>query len=277
MITIIKNIFIYISIFIFIFIPTIDASNENIDPFLKQYQAHNKQVDKINHSFLTEIDNEVYFFPNDLNIVSLGDSLTQGVGDESDNEGYVGLLEADLDNNLIIENYGIAGYRSDQLLELLDDPNVVASLTKADIVLITIGANDMLKVFKRDFSNLKTQAFLTELKQFENRLKDIFTTIHQANANSNIYLIGFYDPFSTYFPEIDELSYIYNEWTDKSKIVADSFDYTHFIPTNELFKEDIKPFLADDNFHPNHAGYQKISSQIINYIKLGTGDAYERD
>ncbi len=272
-----KNIFIYLSIFIFIFIPTIDASNEKIDPFLKQHEALNKQINKINHSFITEIDNEVYFFPNDLNIVALGDSLTQGVGDESANEGYVGLLEADLDNKVVIENYGIAGYRSDQLLELLNEPNVVASLTKADIVLITIGANDMLKVFKRDFTNLKTEPFLTELEQFENRLKDIFTTIHQANANSNIYLIGFYDPFSTYFPEIEELSYIYTQWTDKSKVVTDSFDYTYFIPTNDLFKEDIKPFLADDNFHPNQAGYQKISSQIINYIKTGIGDAYDRD
>src|SRR5699024_6683576 len=99
--------------------------------------------------FTTEIDNEVYFFPNDLNIVALGDSLTQGVGDESANEGYVGLLEADLDNNVVIDNYGIAGYRSDQLLEVLNELDIVDRITKADLVILISCSNVMLKVFKR--------------------------------------------------------------------------------------------------------------------------------
>src|SRR5690554_1762117 len=39
------------------------------------------------------------FFTRDLHIVTLGDSLTEGVGDELNEGGYVGIIEENLDEN----------------------------------------------------------------------------------------------------------------------------------------------------------------------------------
>src|SRR5699024_11477095 len=82
--------------------------------------------------------------------------------DETDNSGYVGLIEDNLENEIDIDNFGISGYRSDQLLKLIKEPDTQNSLKEADLVLMTIGANDMMKVFKRDFSHLKVEPFFNE-------------------------------------------------------------------------------------------------------------------
>lgn len=51
-------------------------------------------------------------FKKDLKIVSIGDSLTEGIGDETENGGYVGILNHTFeDNNLniTVENFGKKG------------------------------------------------------------------------------------------------------------------------------------------------------------------------
>ena len=249
--------------------------NDNEQSLIEQRHKQSMQIEKINNSFITEIDNEIYFFPKNLNIVTLGDSITEGIGDESKNSGYVGLIEDYLDNEVMIDNRGIAGYRSDQLLELINEPDVEKSISESDLVLMTIGANDLMKVFKRDLTNLKIEPFFDELNEFEERLTNIFTKIHQINPQAQIYLIGFYDPFSEFFPEVEELSEISSSWNTGSEMVTKKHDYTHYIPTSDLFEKGIADYLATDNFHPNKKGYTKIATEVIDHIKTGVEDAYE--
>src|SRR5699024_11262877 len=75
--------------------------------------------------------------------------------------------------------------------------------------------------------------------------------------------IGFYDPFSEYFPEIEELSYISSSWSTETNKVTDQFDYAYYIYTNPLFKGDVANYLSDDNFHPNNKGYTKIANETL--------------
>ncbi len=279
MIILLKKIILFISVLSFVISPlnnvNSEKNNENEQILIEQRHKQSIQIDKLKNAFLTEINNELYFFPKNLNIVTLGDSITEGVGDESKNAGYVGLIEDFLDHEVIVDNRGIAGYRSDQLLELIDEPDVEKSLSESDLVLMTIGANDLMKVFKRDLTNLKIEPFFDELNEFEERLNKIFTKIHQINPQANIYLIGFYDPFSEFFPEVEELSDISSSWNAGSAMITKKHDYTYYIPTSDLFEKGIAQYLAADNFHPNKKGYTKIASEIIEHIKTGVEDAYE--
>src|SRR5699024_9975207 len=140
----------------------------------------------------------------------------------------------------------------------------------ADLVLMTIGANDMMKVFKRDFSHLKVEPFFNELNDFKKRLADIFKEIHAINSDAKIYLIGFYDPFSEYFPEIEELSYISSSWSTETNKVTDQFDYAYYIYTNPLFKGDVANYLSDDNFHTNTKRDKTTSTRLHINLTLPT-------
>src|SRR5699024_11591904 len=94
---------------------------------------------------------------NYIKITTIGDSLTKGCGDEEDNGGYVSILEDTInkDNDLVeIDNFGKRGNRTDQLIDRMEEPEIKESLEEADIILITIGANDIMQIFKENFTDL---------------------------------------------------------------------------------------------------------------------------
>src|SRR5699024_3221697 len=93
------------------------------------------------------------FTKEETRIVAVGDSLTQGGGDSTGNGVYVGILNNTINQiNHLVEfgNYGYRGDRTDQLLKRLDDLNVSTAIADAYIVLMTIGANDIMQVVKEN-------------------------------------------------------------------------------------------------------------------------------
>jgi len=211
------------------------------------------------------------FIKENLNIVAIGDSLTQGVGDDSDNGGYVGILERSLnknksEQNIEIKNYGKRGNRTDQLLKRLNKEEVSASIEEADLILVTIGANDIMKIVKENFSDLNYEDFVKEQTRYETRLQSIFDTIQVKNPDAQIYLVGLYNPFNQYFNEVPELGQIMQDWNHISRQVTSQYGNVSFIPVADLF-EGSKDLYSEDNFHPNQEGYQLIAERVFEYIK----------
>jgi lysophospholipase L1-like esterase len=210
-----------------------------------------------------------FFSGRTLNIVAIGDSLTQGVGDSRGQGGYVGLLERSINAEeelVTIENLGVRGNRSDQLLERLENPEVEAAIEQADIVLVTIGANDIMKVLRENITDLNIQDFLHENGLYEERLFEVFSGLEEINPRSDIYLLGFFNPFDKYFQEIPELNQIVNEWNETGVKVAEDFDSMTFIPIEDLFDDHDEELFADDNFHPNDEGYRRIAQRVLDYL-----------
>src|SRR5699024_8712082 len=86
-----------------------------------------------------------------------GNEDNEEVGEEEDNGGYVSILEDTInkDNDLVeIDNFGKRGNRTDQLIDRMEEPEIKESLEEADIILITIGANDIMQIFKENFTDL---------------------------------------------------------------------------------------------------------------------------
>lgn len=161
------------------------------------------------------------FFKKDQKIVAIGDSLTEGIGDETENGGYVGILNHTFEDNklnITVENYGKKGNRTDQLLKRLEKEDVASAIKEADIVLITIGANDIMNVLKSNFMNVTMEPFQEERVKYIERLEAIFIKVNELNPDTQIYLIGFYNPFERHFGEIKELGMIIDSWNEAGKI-----------------------------------------------------------
>lgn len=210
------------------------------------------------------------FFHRELSVISIGDSLTEGVGDDEKDGGYTGVLEKSINENehlVTIENFGKRGNRTDQLMKRLEEEEeVIHGVENADIILITIGANDVMKVFKDNFTDLELEKFTSEQIRYEQRLNQILSKIQELNPDATTYLIGFYNPFREYFPEIDELEYIVNSWNDIGLDVTKQFENTHYIPMKDVFENSDIELFADDNFHPNHVGYELMAKRILDYM-----------
>lgn len=201
-----------------------------------------------------------------IKIVGLGDSLTAGIGDETGEGGYIGNLVKKIKESecaTIVKNYSLKGLKSNELLNLLEEEDVQASIKKADIITFTIGANDLLNALKQG-NMLKNVEILNKAERlYDENIERILKKIRTINKDVNIYYIGLYNPLAHIFPNIDHLDLIVTKWNNISKNNVEKVDNTYFVPIDEQFSEQIHLYLAEDYFHPNHQGYEAIAKQLI--------------
>ncbi|WP_091497146.1 SGNH/GDSL hydrolase family protein [Amphibacillus marinus] len=271
-----------IGLVIFIFRPnplhqttTIEPDGDRIDDLIEQVENMDEEVQTATNDLSQNLKDAVeqtltIFTRTDYRITALGDSLTQGVGDESNGNGYIGVLErrlSDHDYRVRFDNFGRRGNRTDQLLTRLDEENSIKrSVERADIVLITIGANDIMRIVRENFLDLNEDAFDLERTSYEERLTDIFEKLNEFNPDAEIFLIGFFNPFEGYFNEVAALEDILISWNQTSEAVAESYLNGHYISIRDLFQLEQINLLADDNFHPNATGYSLMGARVLNEI-----------
>ena len=216
------------------------------------------------------------FFPAEIDVVSLGDSLTQGIGDSSDQGGYIPYLVSYLEQNKGIKkadftNYGVRGNRTTDLLARLNEPALIEDLQSADAIIITIGGNDIMKVVKDQFTNLTLKDFYVEGNNYKERLKEIFSIIRQHNKQAEIYFVGLYNPFGKWMTSFQELDTIMDNWNRISKSIISDDPNAYFIQIADAFSNTDENLLyQEDYFHPNDRGYEIIASRIYDEMKEST-------
>jgi len=261
----------------------VESQEEEVEVEEQQIPENSKEVsvneDPVREFFSNKLKKATnFFFTQDVKVVTLGDSLTEGSGDETKNGGYVGILDDTINQEKHVvefQNFAKGGSRTGQLLDRLQEDEVVQALTDADIVLITIGANDIMQVFKENFTDLTLDKFTSEQIRYEHRLEAIFSTIQEINAEADIYLIGFYNPFKEYFADIEELDFIVNSWNQIGRDVTKKFNHVHYIPIKDLFDNADANYFSEDNFHPNSLGYRMMAERILQHV-LNEGENGEQ-
>lgn len=216
------------------------------------------------------IDEE--FFPSSYRIVSVGDSLTQGIGDSTNTGGYLPYLEQLLEREKSIkevefQNFGVSGNRTDQILNRLRTAELKEAIGEADVVLVTTGGNDVMKVVRNHFPGLQLHHFDEELKTYERTLTSVIRTIRSQNQDVIIGLIGIYNPFYQFFTEIEEMNMVTENWNRVSQSVLNKYEHTFFIEIADLFQESEENLLYTDFFHPNDKGYELIANQTFSALQ----------
>jgi lysophospholipase L1-like esterase len=204
----------------------------------------------------------------DLTVLALGDSLTRGTGDET-GKGYIGLVTDQLRDDLnprevTVSNLGINGQDSSQLLQQLDQKNVITQVKEADVILMTIGGNDLfqggdtLNEFSLEKIEHLQQQYLTNLEQ-------IFINLREQNDHATIFILGLYNPFIE-LEYNDVTNSIVRGWNYATENVTGKFEKVVFVPTFDLFQLSVNDYLYTDQFHPNQAGYELISDRLTPLI-----------
>ncbi|MCM3652019.1 SGNH/GDSL hydrolase family protein [Metabacillus litoralis] len=212
------------------------------------------------------------FVPATINLVGIGDSLTRGLGDESDHGGYFGMVKEMLEQQdeikeVLIDNYGVIGYKTSNLQNKLSEEDVMASIKEADIILMTVGGNDLMGVVRNHLFSLDFEPFRKEQKHFENRMRDIFTEIRELNSSAYIVYVGLYNPFTYMLSELPELDTIIDEWNRASQQIVSKDGNAVFVKVDHLFSSvDDDTLLYKDKFHPNENGYSIIADQVFEAI-----------
>ena len=211
------------------------------------------------------------FIPKRIYVVGLGDSLTQGVGDERKKDGYFGRITERITHwkgvkDVQADNLAKRGRRSDQLLKQLEDAEVQAHIENADLIFFTIGGNDLMKIVKRDLFKLKKAAFYEELEHYAERLGELFGTIRALNSDAVIIAAGIYNPFSIVMEETTEFEDIIDDWNEEIEFHTVVDDKSCFIPVKDLFDTNANMVYHTDFFHPNAKGYEEMTNRFLEKI-----------
>ena len=230
---------------------------------------------------------------NNIRFVAIGDSLTEGVGDETTSGGYVPLVASTLEeafsiNSIEIENYGVAGDRSTQILKRINEQQEIQDdIASAEIISVTVGGNDLMKVIQNNILGLSVEKFEKPGEKYQANLTKLLTTIRQLNSTAPIYVLGIYNPYYIYFPEITEMQTIIDQWNTRTQVVVEQEERMYFVPINDLIYQGIisdeeasevpdadtlnelrnNAIYEGDNFHPNYNGYQLIAKAFTNKMK----------
>lgn len=221
-----------------------------------------------------------------IQYVAIGDSLTEGVGDSTNQGGFVSLLAQDLGATYNLEvnfkNFGVSGNTSQQILNRLKSQSEIKKQVKnSRFVTLTVGGNDILSVLRKDFTTIDEEAFKKANDTYIANLKSIIGSVRNEKRDIPIYILGVYNPFYLNFPEITKIQDIIDDWNDSTDTLTKTYQSVYFVPINQLLYKGIDgkegvvqtsgdqvsvindALFSEDHFHPNTIGYQIMSNAVM--------------
>jgi lysophospholipase L1-like esterase len=201
-------------------------------------------------------------------LLALGDSLTRGTGDPA-GKGYVGYMLDRLKEKskqpIGVENYGVNGQTSGQLVSLLQKSDIQNQIKAASVIVVSIGGNDLFRGGET-LGNLDDKNVEGIQDEYLRQLDAILKQLREHNAAANIFLIGLYNPFIE-LKDSAVTTKIVRDWNYKAAEVASRYPQTVIVPTFDLFQLKVQDVLARDLFHPNASGYRLIGDRVAALIK----------
>ncbi|HFJ9372780.1 TPA: SGNH/GDSL hydrolase family protein [Bacillus nitratireducens] len=211
-----------------------------------------------------------------LQIVSLGDSLTRGVGDK-EGIGYIGRMKEDLQKDykqkIALTNLAVSGAKMPDLLKQIESSGAQYSIKQADVIVLTIGGNDLFPGWE-SLGKIDLETYRPDTATFQNEAKKIIEEIRRLNTDSPIFWLGLYNPFE----DVEDLkgsSNIVVDWNASLEKLALNAKNVYITPTFDLFQNRGKELLYSDHFHPNEVGYtymaDRLVQNVVSKLKLEQG------
>ncbi|MCU4990510.1 SGNH/GDSL hydrolase family protein [Bacillus cereus] len=202
-----------------------------------------------------------------LQIVSLGDSLTRGVGDK-EGIGYIGRTKEDLQKDykqkVALTNLAVSGAKMPDLLKQIESSGAQYSIKQADVIVLTIGGNDLFPGWE-SLGKIDLETYRPDTETFQNEAKKIIEEIRKLNTDSPIFWLGLYNPFE----DVEDLkgsSNIVVDWNASLEKLAINNKNVYITPTFDLFQNRGKDLLYSDHFHPNEVGYTYMADRLVQNV-----------
>lgn len=238
-------------------------------------------------------------------ITVLGDSIAEGYALDEGDKNYGVWLGDYFDAK--VENYASAGKTTQELIDMIDnDKSVRESVKDAELVCVSIGANDILELFFDDLVNMAqsyNESADGELnippEAVENIITSIATSIGPASANAGKNIDVIIDKLKVINPEAKLVfQTVYNPFETNNETLKPLFSPLYVFASvylasvnnairnntdieNADIKEKFKGYCSmytnidSLDIHPNRLGHIVIAEEIVQTLKIsGKSDIF---
>ena len=176
-----------------------------------------------------------------VRLVALGDSLTQGVGDQQKKGGYTGRIATKIRQadrvKVKMHNYGLAGDRSDQIEKrLVQSPKMQQQVTKAQAITLTVGGNDLLQTLTQNVTITQQSRLNQQLTQaqrlYARKLTRLLAAIRRYNPQAPIFLYTIYNPIYVYFANLTQITDAVDNWNAVTKQTVRTQKHLYVVDIN---------------------------------------------
>lgn len=200
-------------------------------------------------------------------VVALGDSITHGLGD--DRGGYVSRVVRQLeqaDRKPALVALARPGAETVDLAERLKDKAIRTAISRADLVLLSIGGNDLMRTFRggteaTEIEPDRARALATE------RLKQIFNDLRSINPTAPVRVLGLYNPFEVAPGAEAEARAELLSWNVLFETATHPFVDVIVVPIADAFLGRTDR-LGADHFHPGPKGHAVIAERVWSTLRL---------
>ncbi|PIC68277.1 N-acetylmuramoyl-L-alanine amidase [Sporosarcina sp. P16a] len=217
-----------------------------------------------------------------INYLALGDSLAAGVTPNNElGKGYTDFLAEELATSEVLQasnkGFSYPGYKTDDVLKDFEmdvtkpiigighsekTATLRQSVKEANLITLTIGANDVLPKFTFDdkgtpqFNAEELQAAIMKVGM---NTQKILAEIYQLNPSAQVYVMGYYNPFPYLSPQnqpiVNQLVMTLNDAIKKGMTGT----IAQFVDTSKKIAEDPYTYLPNpENIHLSQAGYKVV-------------------
>ncbi|MBD8015465.1 GDSL-type esterase/lipase family protein [Microbacterium sp. APC 3898] len=185
------------------------------------------------------------------NIVILGDSVAYGYGTKG---GITNHLKETFPASRIT-NLGINGLTSSGLVQKMQTGSWQKPLQQADLVLLNIGGNDLLRGFRDGGAKGLVRQFAILKRTYRQNLLEIYAMLRKANDGVIIVQNNLYNSMKKevqYFGFTNLLFRIWNTAIGEKGVIVSK--------TNAMGKN---PAIWLDSIHPNEDGYKLMHELLL--------------
>jgi lysophospholipase L1-like esterase len=201
-------------------------------------------------------------------VLVLGDSLSHGTGDPS-GRGYAADVATALRRRGPVEsvNLAVAGTESGDLLRLLESANVRSLVASADVILFSVGGNDLSHSLSAAGAPAQALSSVADSRnRFAGNLRSILRQLRAANSTAPIRLLALYQPFGAEGRETRIGESLVLSWNSVIGETTLGLPDVSAVPVFDVFQG--RPDrLATDRFHPNREGYRVIADRVIQTLR----------
>lgn len=199
-----------------------------------------------------------------LRVVTVGDSLAYGAGDET-HSGIAGRLEDELlargIRSVETVNHGVNGAQTADLISRLGQERIRKSIASADAIVLSIGANDLFRTPGAREETLRNP--LAVATRILDRIDAIVKELHAINPDARILILGAYNPVPRhqYATTINQLIPMWDA------TLAARFEHDPRVSVVTM-ADVVSPERLSryDSFHPGGAAYAEAAKRIAEML-----------